>query len=372
MDSKIVIVGAGLTGCVIAERIANEWGRPVSIIEKRSHIGGNCWSYTDKATGIEVHGYGPHIFHTSNSKVWNYISRFTEWNNYRHHVWTRYDNKTYPMPINLATINSYYNKDFSPQEAREFLAAEIRKENISNPLNLEEKAISLIGRPLYEAFIRGYTIKQWEKDPRELSPDIITRLPVRYNFNARYFNDLWEGIPLNGYTAIFERMLENPLIDVRLNTDWNPRSAPEEDCLVIYTGPIDRFFDYRFGRLEWRTLDFTSHYHDLEEYQGAAQVNEANVNNKLTRKTEYRHFHPELDYNKGTIVVDEASRFATPDDEPYYPVNTPPNIALYKKYRDEAKKVKNVIFGGRLGNYRYYDMDDTIENALKTFDQLPQ
>ena len=286
MNRPILIVGAGLFGSVMAERIANGLGLPVTVIEKRSHTGGNCWSEIDAETGIEIHKYGPHIFHTSNREVWDYISQFTQWNNYQHHVWSRHKGRMYSMPINLATINSFYGMSLTPAEAEKFIAAEAAREGITEPANLEEKAISMIGRPLYEAFIRGYTIKQWEKDPTELAPEIITRLPVRFNYNSRYFNDIWEGIPLHGYAAIFEKMLSNPLISVRLNTDWfDIRDSISPDTLVIYTGPIDRFFDYRFGRLEWRTLDFEKEYHDVPDYQGAAQINEADTDTPQTRFT---------------------------------------------------------------------------------------
>lgn len=371
MGRPILIVGAGLFGSVMAERIANGLGQPVTVIDRRPHVGGNCWSEIDQETGIEVHKYGPHIFHTSNREVWDYICRFTDWNNYQHRVWTRHNGGIYSMPINLATINSFYGKNLNPEEAKSFIASEAAKECIKEPANLEEKAVSQIGRPLYEAFIKGYTIKQWEKDPKELAPEIITRLPVRFNYDNNYFNDLWQGIPLHGYAALFEKMLDNPLIDVRLEHDWSDmRHTVEADTLVIYTGPIDAFFDYRHGHLEWRTLDFSVHHYQISDFQGAAQINEADIEINLTRKTEYVHFHPELNSPASTIVIDESSRRAAIGDEPYYPVNTYINMKLYKKYKDEANCLQNVIFGGRLGKYKYYDMDDTILAALMAYKKI--
>lgn len=368
---KILVVGAGFTGCVIAERVSNALKLPVTVIEKRNHVGGNCWSEIDQETGIEVHKYGPHIFHTSNREVWDYICRFTDWNNYQHRVWTRHNGGIYSMPINLATINNFYGKNLNPEEAKSFIASEAAKECIKEPANLEEKAVSQIGRPLYEAFIKGYTIKQWEKDPKELAPEIITRLPVRFNYDNNYFNDLWQGIPLHGYAALFEKMLDNPLIDVRLEHDWSDmRHTVEADTLVIYTGPIDAFFDYRHGHLEWRTLDFEVRRYPVDDFQGAAQVNEADATVGITRKTEYRHFHPEEKYPDSTVVVEEAARYANISDEPYYPVNTEQNRKLYSNYEQDAKKLPNVIFAGRLGEYKYFDMDDSIARAMKTADTI--
>jgi len=367
MSRPILIVGAGMFGSVMAERIANGLHLPVTVIDKRNHIGGNCWSELDPETGVECHKYGSHIFHTSDRDVWEYISRFTEWNNYQHHVWTTCKGKVYSLPINLQTINSYYGLNLTPAEARAFIQQEAAKEGIREPRNLEEKAVSLIGRPLYEAFIRGYTLKQWEKDPTELDASIITRLPVRYNYNNRYFADTWEGIPLDGYGKLFERMLASPLIDVRLNTDWFAiRESISPDTLVIYTGPIDQFFDYRLGRLEWRTVDFETERPHCADYQGTSVMNAADPETPFTRTHEFKHFHPERPDTGRTIIYREYSRFAGPDDAPYYPVDTERNRKLYAAYQELAAKEENVIFGGRLGKYQYIDMDDTIESTFKT------
>lgn len=365
MYRSIIIVGAGMFGSVIAERITSLFNIPVTIIDKRCHIGGNCWSEKNSETGIECHMYGSHIFHTSNQAVWKYISQFTKWNNYQHHVWINHNNKIYSMPINLQTINSLYQSSFSPEEAKQFISYEAEKENICHPKNLKEKAISLIGRKLYEAFIRGYTIKQWEKDPEELSPEIITRLPVRFNYNNRYFDDRWEGVPCDGYGKIFERMLNNQLITVQLHTDWfKIRKTISPETLIIYTGPIDEFFDYQLGRLEWRTLDFEVEHLSINDFQGTSVMNYADSEIPYTRIHEFKHFQPEKQYVNGTIIFKEYSKKAKYDDEPYYPIGTERNIVLYKKYEQLALKNKNVLFGGRLGSYKYYDMDDAVLEAI--------
>jgi UDP-galactopyranose mutase len=368
MNCDYLIVGAGIFGSVIAERIANDLGKKVIIIDKRDHIGGNCYSKDDEGTGIEYHYYGTHIFHTSDKEVWNYITKFTEFNGYYHQVLTTYKNKVYQMPINLETINSYYNLNLKPYEVGEFLLNEIAKEEIKEPKNLEEKAISLIGRPLYEAFIRGYTMKQWEKDPKDLPADIITRLPVRYNYKEDYFNNSrWQGIPLNGYTAIFERMLDHPNIQVELNCDYfECKEKFQISEKIVYTGPIDRFFDYKFGILEWRSVDFRKEYKDVEDFQGTSVMNYADVEAKYTRIHEPRHLHPERVYNKEkTVIFYETSK--SDADDPYYTVNNKKNNDLAKQYKDYAKDSKDAIIGGRLGEYAYYDMDKAILSALKCY-----
>lgn len=362
---KFLVVGAGFFGAVVAERVAEDLGLPVTVIDRRPHIGGNCWSSVDGETGVEYHMYGSHIFHTSDEAVWKYISRFTKFNAYRHHVWTQYKGHVYAMPINLHTINSYYAKNFSPEEARAFIRREAEAEGIAAPANLEEKAVSLIGRPLYEAFFRGYTLKQWEKDPTDLDASIITRLPVRYNYNNRYFADTYEGIPLDGYGEIFRRMLDHPLISVRLETDFaHVRETLSEDTLVCYTGAIDQFFEYRLGRLEWRTVDFTEERPPCADFQGTSVMNYADAEVPWTRIHEFKHYHPERPCTGRTLIFKEFSRFAGLDDAPYYPVATPRNAALLKEYRRLASALPGVVFGGRLGAYRYLDMDDTIAEAL--------
>ena len=369
---KLLVVGCGFYGAVVAERVASQLDLPVTIIDRRNHIGGNSWSEVDPETGVEYHKYGSHIFHTSNEKVWAYIGNFTGFNEYRHTVLTTYKNEVYTMPINLGSINQYFRKAMSPEDARKFIANEIAKENITDPANLEEKAISLIGRGLYEAFFRGYTIKQWEKDPTELSPDIITRLPVRYNYNHRYFVDKFEGIPLDGYGKLFERLVDHKNITVKLNTDFaDIKGEVNADTLVLYTGAIDEFFDYSLGALEWRTVDFTAERFDYPDYQGTTVMNYAEETVPFTRIHEFKHYHPERQDTGKTLIFKEFSRFAKAGDEPYYPVFTERNKQLYDQYiAMAAEKAPNVVFGGRLGLYKYLDMDDTVEAALEAFEKI--
>tara|TARA_Y100001936_G_C16059019_1_gene662981 strand:- start:361 stop:1500 length:1140 start_codon:yes stop_codon:yes gene_type:complete len=370
-DTKYLIVGAGFYGAVIAERIANDLGEKVTIIDKRDHIGGNSYSSADKDTNIEVHKYGSHLFHTSNKEVWDYLSRFTEFNDYQHVVYTTYKGKVYTMPINLETINSYYEKNLTPSEAYEFVKAEIEKYHIENPKNLEEKAISLIGKPLYEAFIYGYTKKQWETDPKNLPANIITRLPVRFNYNHRYFKDKYEGLPKDGYGKVFERMLDHHLIEVKLGVDFfDIKDSIPEDVKVIYSGPVDRYFNYKHGVLGWRTIDFEVERLKVEDFQGCAVMNYAEAEVPYTRIHEFKHYHPEREQSKEeTIIFKEFSRKAGEGDDPYYPINTPEDKDMYEKYYKETKNESNVIFGGRLGTYKYLDMHQVISMALNTFNK---
>lgn len=361
--TDFIVVGAGFFGATVASRLA-ENGLKVKVLEKRNHVGGNCYSEIDPDTGIECHKFGSHIFHTSNETVWAFLNQFTLFNKYQHTVWTTYKDRSYSMPINLSTINSYYGMNLRPFEVEAFLEKERSKENVTNPINLEEKAISLVGRPLYEAFIKGYTIKQWEKDPRDLSPDIITRLPVRHNYNNRYFNDKYEGIPMDGYSAVFERMLDHPNIDVELNADYFELRNGLGTIPTLYTGPIDRFFDYKHGHLDWRTIDFVKEVHDTTDYQGCTVMNYADSETPYTRIHEFKHYHPERPKTDATVIYKEYSRVAGEVDDPYYPVNTPRNVKLLELYQERARKLENIWFGGRLGSYRYFDMDNTIAAAL--------
>ena len=366
--ADIVIVGSGFFGLTIAERAATHGSRVV-ILESRSHIGGNAYSFFEPKTGIEVHKYGSHLFHTSNQEVWNYVNRFTSFNDYRHHVFTKHQNQVYSMPINLQTICAFFGRSFSPAEARDLIQESIDKKSTTSPSNLEEKAISLIGPDLYNAFIRDYTFKQWETNPIDLPPEIITRLPVRYNFNNRYFNDTWEGLPKEGYTHWLESMAKHQNIELVLNTDFfKVREEIPKSTLVVYTGAIDRYFNYQAGELGWRTLDFELTVEETPDFQGTSVMNYADAQIPYTRIHEFRHLHPERVYqNQNTVIMKERSRVANASDEPYYPINTAEDRAKLSKYRQAAKKENNVIFGGRLGSYQYLDMHMAIASALQTF-----
>ncbi|WP_052726441.1 UDP-galactopyranose mutase [Devosia epidermidihirudinis] len=366
----LVIVGAGFFGATIAERAAKTLGKKVLIIDRRDHIGGNAYSENDKETGIEVHRYGAHLFHTPNKLVWDYLANFTTFTSYQHRVFASHRNSVYSMPINLGTICQFFGRQFTPDEARALVASQAQELGGKEPDNLEEKAISLIGRPLYDAFIRGYTAKQWQTDPTALPASIITRLPVRYNFNNRYFSDAYEGLPTDGYTAIFDKMLEHRNIEVSLGIDYFAvKNAIPADKLVVFTGPIDRYFDYRAGELNWRTIDFEKEVLPVGDFQGTAVMNYSDEAVPYTRILEFRHFNPERQYpDDKTVIVREYSRFAGRDDEPYYPIDTSDDKKTYQAYKKLAEAETNVIFGGRLGTYRYLDMHQAIAAAIKTFE----
>ena len=371
MNADLVVVGSGFFGLTIAERCANELGLKVVVLERRHHIGGNAYSAPDPDTGIEVHVYGAHLFHTSNEKVWDYVNRFTGFTPYQHRVFTIYQGKVYPLPVNLATICEYFGKVFTPDEARALVAEQAAEVDSVEAGNLEEKGISLIGRPLYEAFVRGYTLKQWQTDPKELDPSIISRLPVRYNFDNRYFNDKYEGLPVDGYTAWLTRMADHPCIEVRLETDFlEHRDDIVGNVPVVYTGPLDAYFDNAAGELSWRTIDFEREVVNSGDFQGIPVMNYADESVPYTRIIEPRHFHPERDYypSDKTVIMREFSRFAQPGDEPYYPVNTAEDRAKLLRYRDLAKAETDVLFGGRLGTYKYLDMHMAIGSALSMFE----
>jgi UDP-galactopyranose mutase len=369
----LVVVGSGFFGLTIAERAATELDKHVLVLERREHIGGNAYSEREPQTGIEVHRYGAHLFHTSNTRVWEYVNRFTDFTGYQHRVFARVGDQVYPMPMNLALINQFFGRSHTPGEARALIAEQAGEIDTDDAKNLEEKAISLIGRPLYEAFIKGYTAKQWQTDPRELDAAIITRLPVRYTFNNRYFNDTYEGLPVDGYTAWLERMADHPNIDVRLDVDYfDVRDEIPARTPTVYTGPLDRYFDYTEGELGWRTLDFETEVVPVGDFQGTSVMNYNDVEVPYTRIHEFRHFHPERDHTRDrTVIVREYSRFADTGDEPYYPINTADDREKLTRYRELARKETanaNVLFGGRLGTYKYLDMHMAIGSALTMFD----
>jgi UDP-galactopyranose mutase len=370
--ADLVVVGSGFFGLTIAERAAADLDLEVLVLERRDHIGGNAYSAPDADTGIEVHVYGSHLFHTSNPRVWEYCNRFTSFTDYQHRVYTNHRGQVFPMPINLGTINQFFDAAYSPDAARALLAEQAAEVGGADAANLEEKAISLIGRPLYEAFIKGYTAKQWQTDPRNLPPDIITRLPVRYTYDNRYFADKWEGLPTDGYTAWLERMADHRRITVRLDTDFfDEKDAIVGQVPVVYTGPVDRYFGYIEGELGWRTLDFETETVGTADFQGTSVMNYADEAVPYTRIHEFRHFHPERDYpTDRTVIMREFSRFAESGDEPYYPINTDEDRRRLLAYRDLAKGEATVVFGGRLGSYKYLDMHMAIGSALSRWENV--
>lgn len=372
----LLVVGAGLFGLTLAERAA-EAGLRVTVVERRDHLGGNAYSSVEASTGIEVHRYGSHIFHTSNQRVWEYARRFTAFTDYRHRVFTTHAGTVYPLPISLATLNQFFGAAMSPDEARALVARQATEVDPDAATNLEDKAISLIGRPLYEAFIRDYTAKQWQTDPRELPASVIARLPVRYTYDTRYFSDTYEGLPAHGYAAWFEAMASHPRIDVVLGTDFLDASQPLSKAAargqvpIVYTGPVDRYFDHRAGPLGWRTLDLETEVLPVRDFQGTSVMNYADLDVPWTRIHEFRHFHPEREAQHAqdrTVVMRERSRFAGPDDEPYYPVATPADRERLQAYRALAADEPGVHFGGRLGSYLYLDMHMAIASALSLWD----
>jgi UDP-galactopyranose mutase len=372
MKKKVdfLIVGAGFYGCVLAERIANVLKKNVLIIEKRDHIGGNCFSEIEPTTKIEYHKYGTHIFHTSNQKVWNYINNFTNFNNYRHQVLTSYQNKIFQMPINLETINSFFKKNFSPLGAENFIKKKSKKFYKKSYSNFEEKAQSQIGDELYKAFIKDYTTKQWGQSPKNLPTNIFNRLPIRFNYNEDYFKHCnWQGIPVNGYTQIFNNLVDNKKIFFETSKQFTLNTGIQPKYLTIYTGPLDKLFDYKLGKLAWRSLTFKKEIIQQQDYQGTSVINYPELKYKFTRIHEPKHLHAERNYSTdSSLIIKEFSN--NNFEEPYYPINDNKNRSIHRKYKLEAKKLKKFTFGGRLADYSYYDMDMTISAALVKFDQI--
>lgn len=375
MNTDLLIVGAGLYGLTIAERVANDLGLKVTVIDSRDHIGGNAWAYTDKKTGIEIHKYGAHIFHTSNKTVWEYVNRFTGFTDYRHHVFINTGGRVYPMPINLGTINQFFDASYTPGQARQLIEAQARQASQAGGVeSFKTRGMATIGEPLYKTFFEGYTSKQWGMPPEEIPGEVFSRLPVRYTYNSRYFADTFEGLPVNGYAKWFENLADNEHIEIRLNTDFFDTSQPlnRDNCVgnipVVYTGAVDRFFDYRLGLLGWRTIDLELETVAVDDFQGAPVINYGDPEIPFTRVIEFKHFHPEREYEPGaTVIAREFPRQATQNDEPFYPINAPKDRAVFAGYSRLAGGLENVFFGGRLGGYRYLDMDDTIGAALRDY-----
>ncbi|MGN0402498.1 MAG: UDP-galactopyranose mutase [Acetatifactor sp.] len=352
-----LVVGAGLFGAVFARQMTDQ-GKKCLVIDKRSHIAGNI--YSEEMEGIQVHMYGPHIFHTDIEEVWEYVNRFAKFNHFRYEPVANYKGELYHMPFNMNTFHEMWGVN-TPAEAESIIEKQ-RQEIIGEPKNLEEQAISLIGRDIYEKLVKGYTEKQWGRDCKDLPAFIIKRLPVRMRYDNNYFNHPYQGIPVGGYTAMVERMLEG--IEVRLGIDYLV-NKDEFDALagkIVYTGPIDAYFDYKFGPLEYRSLRFETEVLDQKNYQGVAGMNFTDRETPYTRIVEHKHF--EFGEQEKTVITKEYSVEWKPGDEPYYPVNDDKNSELYNKYRELADLENGVIFGGRLGEYKYYDMDKVIQRAL--------
>lgn len=398
----VLVVGAGIFGLTIAEQLATKGHKNVLLIDNRNHIGGNAYSEFDPETGIECHKYGAHLFHTSNERVWQYVNQFTEFTNYIHRVYATHKRsganrpEVFPMPVNLGTINQFFQANYTPDEAKALIKQQAANNPAAlenrEPANLEEQGISLIGEPLFNAFIKNYTAKQWQTPANQLAASIIKRLPVRYNYNNRYFRDTHEGLPKEGYEAWFNAMIAhansgNGSVTIKLNTDYFTDQAiqalRQTNIMTIYTGPIDRFYDFQFGELSWRSLELKKEILDTHDFQGCPVMNYNDLEPKYTRIHEFKHFHPERslnperwpgyadDYNK-TVIVKEYSKTWQRGDEPYYPVRTPSDQEKLAKYQAlaEQDKAKQIYFGGRLGEYAYYDMDKTFASALDLSDQL--
>jgi UDP-galactopyranose mutase len=356
-----VIVGAGFAGSVLAERLASQMNKKVLLCDKRPHIGGNAYDYYDDA-GILIHKYGPHIFHTASARIFQYLSQFTKWRPYEHRVLASVDGQLVPFPINLKTLEKLYNRPFDAEQAEAFFKE--NAEPIPHPHTSEEVVVSKIGRELYEKFFKNYTRKQWGMDPSELDASVAARVPARTNYDDRYFTDEFQAMPLNGYTRLFENMLSHPNIRIVLNTDYEEIVDEVRYREMIYTGPVDAYFDYRFGRLPYRSLDFKFETYDTERFQPAAVVNFPN-DHAYTRITEFKYLTGQV-HTKTSVVYE----FPKGEGDPYYPVPKPETARMYAEYKALADATRNVRFVGRLATYKYYNMDQVVGQALSTFDQI--
>lgn len=354
-----LIVGAGLFGATFAYEMTKQ-GKKCLVIDRRNHIGGNI--YCENINGINLHKYGAHIFHTSDKEIWEYVNKFAEFNNYINSPVANYKGKLYNLPFNMNTFSKLWGIE-TPEEAKQKIEEQKKKYGVSKPTNLEEQAISLVGKDIYEKLVKEYTEKQWGRECKELPAFIIKRLPVRFTFDNNYFNDRYQGIPIGGYNIIIEKMLEK--CDIELNVDYLKNKEKYNNLAqkVLYTGMIDEFFDYKLGNLEYRSLKFENEtYEDIDNYQGIAVMNYTSHDEKYTRIIEHKHF--EFNNCKGTIITKEYPMDWKVGDEAYYPVNDEKNSELFNKYTELAKRYPNIIFGGRLGNYKYYDMDKVIRESL--------
>ncbi|MDM9644852.1 UDP-galactopyranose mutase [Rhizobium sp. S163] len=358
MGGSILIVGAGLSGAVIGRELALS-GHRVEIVDERDHIAGNCHTQRDAETGVMVHVYGPHIFHTDDEEVWNYVNQFQTFVPFKNRVKTTSGKQVYSLPVNLHTINQFFGKTFRPDEARAFIKEKSDK-SINQPRTFEEQALRFVGKELYDAFFRGYTEKQWGCPPKELPASILKRLPVRFNYDDNYFSHKYQGMPETGYTDMVSRILDHPNISVRLSTRFHRNGAVSGH--TFYSGPLDGYFDFELGRLAYRTLDFERFIYD-GDYQGCAVMNYGDASVPFTRITEHKHFSP-WEQHAGSVCYREFSRDCGPHDIPYYPVRLVADRQLLSDYVTRAEATSGVTFVGRLGTYRYLDMDVTIREAL--------
>jgi UDP-galactopyranose mutase len=358
--NRILIVGAGFSGAVLGRELARLLDARILLIDVRDHVAGNCYTERDAGTQVMLHRYGPHIFHTSREDVWKYVRSFSEFGTYVHHIKAAIPRGIYALPINLSTINQFFGKRFTPVEARTFVET-LGDKSIREPQNFEEQALKFIGKELYEAFFYGYSKKQWGCEPRELSAAILKRLPVRFNYSDDYYGDRYQGIPVDGYTAIIERILAHDSLEVRLSTEWDAAMAGEFEH-VIFTGPLDQFYGYRFGRLGYRTV-FWDHKQERGDYQGCAQINYPDMSQPFTRVIEHKHFTP-WENHEETIVSNEFSKETGEGDVPYYPKRLATDKALLAQYLRLAEQETKVSFLGRLATYRYLDMHHIIGEAL--------
>lgn len=361
MGEKIVMVGAGLSGAVIGRALADA-GHDITVVDSRDHIAGNCHTERDAETGVMVHTYGPHIFHTDDAEVWEYVNSFTTFELYKNRVKSTTNDQVFSLPINLHTINQFYNKTLRPEEARAFIA-EQADSSITDPQTFEDQALAFVGPDLYKAFFKGYTEKQWGCSPTDLPASILKRLPVRFNYDDNYFFHKFQGMPTEGYTPMIAAILDHPRITVQLGTEFDPKLADQWDH-VFWSGPLDGFFAYNLGRLGYRTLDFERFYHD-GDYQGCAVMNYGSPDVPFTRITEHKHFAP-WENHEGSVLYRESARACGPEDIPYYPIRLVDEKALLADYVTAAEATQNVTFVGRLGTYRYLDMDVTIRESLDT------
>ncbi len=361
MAQRFLIVGSGFSGCVLANQLVQQMDCTITIWDERNHIGGNCHTERDEKTGVMVHQYGPHIFNTDKKEIWDYVNSFVPFRPYVHRVKANSKGKIYPLPVNLQTINQYFNQSFNPSAAKAFLAT-LADKSITDPKDFEEQALHFIGRELYEAFFYGYTKKQWGCEPTALPASILKRIPVRFNYDDNYHTNTYTGIPEDGYSAVMEKMIAINGITVELNRRFDPAAPPPGFDHIFYTGPLDAYFSHVHGRLGYRTVTFEKFYAD-GDYQGLSQMNYCDESVPYTRITEHKHFTP-WEQHQQTVCFREFSKETTPDDIPYYPKRLETDKNLLLQYRFDAEQLKGVSFLGRLATYRYMDMHHVIGEAL--------